>query len=55
MEALSASLRLIDAGLRVVSALDICRDVALFIRYGSGMWTRQRRIDRWRAKKEHRE
>jgi len=54
MDALSACLRLIDAGLRLLSALDICHNLALFMKYGSGMWTRQRRVDRWRAKKEQR-
>ncbi len=53
MDALGAVLRLMDAGLKVISALDMCREVALFIRYGSGAWTRQRRIARWKAKKEH--
>ena len=54
MEIAEGGLRLLDAAFRLVSTLDICRDVALFIRYGSGIWARQRRIDRWKAKKEHR-
>ena len=44
----------VDLILRLFAALDICQEVALFIKYGSGGWTRQRRIDRWRAKREER-